>query len=63
VGTSDQLLLADAQTSGGLLVAVEPSRADALVAAMRAHETPIARVVGELTDASPGRIRVTRRRA
>ena len=34
VGKDEQLLLADAQTSGGLLIAVAPGRADALVAVL-----------------------------
>lgn len=50
---TEQLLLADAQTSGGLLLAVAPESADALVAACRAHGTLAARVVGHLTDTAP----------
>jgi selenide,water dikinase len=51
-----QLLLADAQTSGGLLLAVEPERVDALVEALGARGTLAAAVVGELTESEPGRI-------
>lgn len=46
----DRLLLADAQTSGGLLIAVDPSRADDLIAALRANDTPTAAVIGEVVD-------------
>ena len=46
----DRLLLADAQTSGGLLIAVDPFRADDLIAALRANDTPAAAVIGEVVD-------------
>lgn len=49
-------LLADAQTSGGLLVAVAPERADDLVAEMRSGAAPEAAVIGRLTAGEPGRI-------
>ena len=55
---SEQLLLADAQTSGGLLLAVAPERADELVAACRAHGTLAAAVVAELTATGVGTISV-----
>lgn len=57
-GLSDdeQLLLADAQTSGGLLLAVEPSRAGALVAALGRRGTPAAAVIGHTVEGAPGRI-------
>lgn len=54
----EQLILCDAQTSGGLLMAVDPSRADALVAALRDRDTPCAAIIGELESGSPGKIRV-----
>jgi selenide,water dikinase len=53
-----QLLLADAQTSGGLLLAVAPDAVDALVADLDARDTPAAAVVGHLADGDPGRIAV-----
>jgi selenide,water dikinase len=46
-----QLLLCDAQTSGGMLIAVSPERTQALLAALTARGTPCAQVVGQL-DAS-----------
>lgn len=45
-----QLLLADAQTSGGLLLAVPASQADALVERIRAGGDSAASIVGELVD-------------
>jgi selenide,water dikinase len=54
----EQLLLADAQTSGGLLLAVAPERADDLVAALTRHETPAAAVIGRTIAGDAGRIRV-----
>ncbi len=41
---ADVLLLADAQTSGGLLFGAEPERADAAVAALREQGHPAARI-------------------
>ncbi len=53
VSTAMRLVLADAQTSGGLLVAVHPSDADAYEAALQKHGvTTIARI-GEITT-GPG---------
>jgi selenide,water dikinase len=45
----DQLLLADAQTSGGLLIAVAPERADELVRLLEAGGALASAVVGEIT--------------
>ena len=57
-----QLLLSDAQTSGGLLIAVAPAEVDALVQALTVRGTPAASIVGELRDDPRGRIRVVRSR-
>jgi selenide,water dikinase len=54
----EQLLLSDAQTSGGLLLAVAPDAVDALVDDLQARGTPAAAVIGQLTDARPTRITV-----
>jgi selenide,water dikinase len=51
-----RLLLADAQTSGGLLIAVADERVQDLVRALEAEETPVAATVGRLVDDHPGRI-------
>jgi selenide,water dikinase len=48
-------LLADAQTSGGLLLCVPADRADALVADLW-DKTPAAAVVGRVVAGPPGRI-------
>ncbi len=50
----DRQLLADPQTSGGLLFAVEPSRVDALVAELRARGALAASVVGRLLARADG---------
>jgi selenide, water dikinase len=55
---SEQLLLADAQTSGGLLIAVEPAKLDRLLAALRARGTPVAARIGRLVAQPAGRIQV-----
>ncbi|MGQ0826620.1 MAG: selenide, water dikinase SelD [Actinomycetota bacterium] len=55
----EQWLLADAQTSGGLLLSVAAERVDALVSACRARATLSAAVIGRTTEAHPGRIRIT----
>lgn len=52
-----RLLLADPQTSGGLLVACAPQQADALVTAIRAAGYPLASIVGT-AQAGPAAINV-----
>jgi selenide,water dikinase len=54
-----RLLLCDAQTSGGLLIAVPADRAPRLVTELRAELTPIASVIGTIEPGSAGAIRVT----
>jgi selenide,water dikinase len=58
IGEAQRVLLADAQTSGGLLIAVRPERADALVAALRAEQTPAAAVIGRVSAGTAGAIAV-----
>lgn len=53
-----RLMLADAQTSGGLLIAVSPDRAPELVAELREAGTPASAVIGEVVEGPPGRILV-----
>ena len=48
ISPAEQLVLADAQTSGGLLLAVPASRADDLRAALIAAGTPAAAEIGEI---------------
>jgi selenide,water dikinase len=57
---AERLLLADAQTSGGLLLSVAPDRAQQLVDACAAHGTPIAAMIGEMTESDAGRITIRR---
>ncbi len=54
---AEQLLLADAQTSGGLLLAVEPSAADALLADLNRRGVAAATRIGRFLHGS-GRIRI-----
>jgi selenide,water dikinase len=56
VSPEARLLLYDAQTSGGLLLAVPPERTDALLAALAAARTPTAAVIGEVTEELAGKI-------
>ncbi len=53
-----RLLLADAQTSGGLLLAVPPDREAALLAELRRRGTPAAASIGVLTGGEAGRLEV-----
>ena len=54
----DRLLLADAQTSGGLLIAVPEERSVVLLATLAARGVADARRVGRIAGAGTGRIRV-----
>ncbi len=56
---ADRLLMADAQTSGGLLIAVPPAHADTLLLALARHGVETRAIIGEiaLTDL-PGAIAV-----
>jgi selenide,water dikinase len=55
---SDRVLLADAQTSGGLLIAVPAANADTLVRELAQRGTPARAVIGELVAGEPGTIRI-----
>lgn len=54
-----QVLLCDAQTSGGLLIAVPEARLDLLLRALRAQGTPAQAVVGEIQGRGNGEITVS----
>jgi selenide,water dikinase len=56
-----QVLLCDAQTSGGLLIAVPEDRVDRLLAALRTRDVATTAVVGEITGRGTGEIFVTDR--
>ncbi len=58
IGDTDRLLLADAQTSGGLLIAVDSTRADDLVRELEIRQTPAAAIVGEVVDGLEALIQV-----
>jgi selenide,water dikinase len=58
VTKDQQLLLADAQTSGGLLIALPAVAAPKLVAALERRGTPCAAIVGEILEGPAGRITV-----
>lgn len=58
IGEIERLLLADAQTSGGLLIAIAPDRLDDLLARLAAAEVPVAAHIGRFQAAGTGRIRV-----
>ncbi len=47
-------VLADAQTSGGLLIAVDPADTEALVGALLAAEAPAADIIGSLHEVTSG---------
>jgi selenide,water dikinase len=61
VDKPSQLVLADAQTSGGLLIAVVPEEAEPLCAELRRLGAPAAAVVGELREGRAGQMRVVER--
>jgi selenide,water dikinase len=58
VDKNAQLLMADAQTSGGLLVALPENRAADLVAALEKRGAPAAACIGRLAEGTAGRARV-----
>jgi selenide,water dikinase len=63
VSADEQLLLCDAQTSGGLLAAVPSEMAKDVVRALSKAGTPAADVVGRIDEGGAGKIRVTRHEA
>ena len=59
VAEVDRLILADAQTSGGLLIAVPQDMESSLIAELERNHTPARAVIGELVPGEPGSIEVT----
>jgi cysteine desulfurase len=55
---TEQLLLADAQTSGGLLISLPEARADELLAALQSRGIQVAAQIGRITGPGSGRIQV-----
>ncbi len=60
VSAADRYLCVDAQTSGGLLLAVPRENEAALVAALQEEQTPTAAVIGRVVAGPPGQIHITR---
>jgi selenide,water dikinase len=58
---TDRYLCVDAQTSGGLLLAVPAENEAALIAALREEHTPAAAAIGRIIAGNPGQIRVARK--
>ena len=58
VAEAMKLLLADAQTSGGLLIAVSEEKVDKLISALGEHGVVGARVIGEVVGGPKGTIQV-----
>ena len=56
----ERLMLADAQTSGGLLLAVRPDAARGLLDALGAQHTLAAAEIGAVVAGTPGTVHVTR---
>jgi selenide,water dikinase len=61
ISKEEQLLLCDAQTSGGLLAALPADRAEELVRELKKAGTPCAAVIGRIEAAGDGKISVIRR--
>lgn len=55
---TERLILCDAVTSGGLLIAVPAERTEALVEALQKRGTPASAVIGEAVAEHPGKIMV-----
>ena len=53
------LMAADAQTSGGMLIAVATGKAEALIAALEARQSPMAVIIGRLDSGEAGRMTLT----
>ena len=63
VDDATRTLLCDAQTSGGLLIAVDPAVAPALIAALQDAATPTAADVGEVTVAGDPLLEIVHERS
>ncbi len=59
VTEEEQLLLCDAQTSGGLLISVPSHKTDELLSQLRAAAVPVAVVIGEIIEGPAGKIQVS----
>jgi selenide,water dikinase len=59
--TTDRYLCVDAQTSGGLLLAVPPENQAAILSALQEEGTPATAVIGRVVAGAAGQVRVVRR--
>jgi len=55
---ADRILLADAVTSGGLLISVAEERLETLLGALERHGAPARAVIGRVTDGPAGQVTV-----
>jgi selenide,water dikinase len=62
ISETEALILADAQTSGGLLMSVKAKDLQKLLSALSLEQVATATVVGRLLEGPPGRIHVLRQR-
>ncbi len=60
IGVEAQMILCDAQTSGGLLIAVPPKRVNKLLKTLEQAGVESAAVIGEIISEPKGRIRVSK---
>ena len=56
----EQLLVCDAQTSGGMVISVPADKCDAMIASLKKHGALAHAVIGEVVADHPGRISVIR---
>jgi selenide,water dikinase len=59
VSQDDRLILADAQTSGGLVIAVAPENEALLLEQLEANGVDVRETIGEIVDGPAGHIQVT----
>jgi selenide,water dikinase len=62
ISETEALILADAQTSGGLLMSVKAKDLQTLLSALSLEQIATATVVGRLLEGPAGRIHVLRQR-
>ena len=61
LSAAERMLCCDAQTSGGLLLAVKPAQMDALMVALKSEGTPAAAAIGRLVTGRTGDVSIRRR--
>lgn len=60
ISEDEQILVCDAQTSGGMVISVPADKCDSLVASLNRHNALASAVIGEVVADHPGRIAVVR---